>query len=102
MRRLRVAYLVAAIVLVVVLPIGEASVLLVLFVAVTLAAAALMLRSAAEPPSRVVAVGNDPATLALQRRIVPELRMHRPVATIEAQGRWRAAGAARRQFRVVS
>jgi hypothetical protein len=99
---LRVAYLVAAVLLLLLLPLGEATVLLALFVAADLAAAALMLRLAEPQPASIVAIGGDTRTLALHRRIVPELRMRRPVATIEVQVRWRAAAEARRQFRVVS
>ena len=102
LRGLRVAYLVAAIVLLLVLPIGPAGVLLALFVAVDLGAAALMFRQAAPQSARVVAVTADPAVVALLRRTVPELRMHRPMATVEAQVRWRAAAQARRQFHAVS
>ncbi|HZK89077.1 MAG TPA: hypothetical protein VFC56_02925 [Stellaceae bacterium] len=99
---LRVAFLIAAIVLLLVLPFGEASVLIALFVAVDLAAAALLPRPAAPQPANIVPSGKDARTLALLRRTVPELRMRRPAATVEAQVRWRAAAEARRQFRVIS
>jgi hypothetical protein len=99
---LRVAYLIAAVLLLLLLPVGEAGVLLALFVAVDLAAAALLLRPSEPRPERIVAIAGDPQTLALHRRIVPALRMRRPMATVEAQVRWRAAAEARRRFRVVS
>jgi hypothetical protein len=99
---LRVAYLAAAVVLLLLLPLGHVAVLLVLFVAVDLAAAALMLRQPEPRPRTVVVVGGDDGSLALMRRTVPALRMRRPVAAVEAQVRWREAAEARRQFRVVT
>ena len=104
---LRLAYLIAAVVLLLMLPAGEDSVLLVLFVAIDLGAAALLLRPDAARPGRVVALrGNgarfaDDASLVLMRRTVPALRSRRPAVAIEAQVRWRAAADARRQFRAV-
>lgn len=95
--RLRVAYLAAAVLLLLLLPLGSASVLLALFVAVDLAAAALMLGHAIKRPASIVTVSADPATVSLLRRTVPALRMRRPAATIEVQVRWRAAAEARRQ-----
>lgn len=100
--RLRVAYLAAAVLLLLLLPLGSGSVLLTLFVAVDLAAAALMLRHVMPRPARkIVPVAADPATLPLLRRTVPALRMRRPAVIIEAQIRWRIAAAARRQLRVI-
>jgi hypothetical protein len=85
---LRSLYLITAVLLLLILPIGQASVMLVLFVASVLAAAALMLRPETAPLS-VAAIGGDAATTALLRRALPELRMRRPAVTIEAQLRWR-------------
>jgi hypothetical protein len=99
---LRAAFLFAAIVVLLVLPYGEVSVLLALFVAVDLGAAALMLRRTAPPETTILPVGKDPQTLALLRRTVPALRMRRPAATAEAQVRWRAAAEARRRIRLIS
>lgn len=98
---LRAAYLVTAIVLLLILPFGDA-VLLVLFVAVDLAAAALLLRQAEPPAKTVLVVGADDGRLGLLRRTVPALRKHRPTATVEAQVRWREAVKARRRFQIVS
>lgn len=86
---LRSLYLTAAVLLALALPIGRASVVLVLFVAAVLGAAALMLRSEGAEPLSIAAIGGDAATLALFRRTMPELRMRRPAVTIEAQIRWR-------------
>jgi len=88
---LRLAFLTAALLVLLVMPFGDASVLLVLFVAVDLGAAALMLCSGdtSAAPVPVAAIGSDVASLALLRRTVPELRMRRPVVAIEAQVRWR-------------
>jgi hypothetical protein len=99
LRGLRLAYLFAAVLLLLIMPIGQASVTLVLFVAVDLTATALMLRSEPAPPAPVVAIGGDTAALALLRRTVPELRMRRPLATIEAQVLWRQAAQNYRQRR---
>jgi hypothetical protein len=96
---LRLAYLVAAALLLLILPIGHASVVLVLFVAVALGAAALMLDRSEPEPATVVIVGADELSLALLRRTVPALRMRRPIAAVEAQVRWREAVQARRQLR---
>ena len=87
--RLRVCCLVGAVLLSLILPIGEASVALALFVALVLGAAALMLRPEAPEPRSVAAIGGDMAITALFRRTRPELRMHRPAMTVEAQIRWR-------------
>lgn len=86
---LRSLYLIAAIALLLIMPVGQASVFLVLFVAADLGAAALMLRPETAEPLSVAAIGGDTATLALFRRTMPELRMRRPAVTIEAQLRWR-------------
>jgi len=89
---LRSTYLIAAVLILLILPYGHASVLLALFVAADLAAAALLLQSDELPSAGpVVALAGDTASLALLRRTVPELRMHRPVATVEVQMRWREA-----------
>ncbi|HWB51861.1 MAG TPA: hypothetical protein VG651_22325 [Stellaceae bacterium] len=98
-RALRLAFLTAAVLLLAVLPWGEAGVILVLFVAADLGAAALMLRS--QPPQgfRVVHLGGDADNLALLRRVVPELRMRRPVLAVDAQVQWRQAAEAHRRRR---
>jgi hypothetical protein len=101
-RGLRLGYLVTALVLLLILPIGQASVTLVLFVAADLGAAALMLRPIPARPTPVEVLSGDVASLGLLRRTVPQLRMRRPAATIEEQVRWREAAEARRNFRVVS
>jgi hypothetical protein len=99
-RKLRLACLIAAIILLLIMPWGQASVMLVLFVAADLGAAALMLQSSREPAASVVAFDGDMASLALLRRTVPELRMRRPAGAIDAQIRWRqAAEAAQRRRR---
>lgn len=86
---LRSLYLIAAILLLLAMPVGQASVMLVLFVAAVLGAAALILRPEAAEPLSVAAIGGDAATMALFRRTMPELRMRRPAVTVEAQLRWR-------------
>jgi hypothetical protein len=96
---LRSCCLMVAVLLSLILPIGEASVVLVLFVAAVLGAAALMLRPEAAEPRSVAAVGGDMATMALFRRTRPELRMHRPAITVEAQIRWRQEAERRRRNR---
>jgi len=94
---LRVAYLLAAALLLLILPIGDAAVMLALFVAVDLAAAALLLsRPAARPQPALVAIGDD-SSLQLYRRTVPALRSRRPAAIIEAQIAWRQAAEYRRR-----
>ena len=98
---IRVAYLTAAIGLFLLLPFGDATLLLGLFVAVDLAAAALLLRRAKPQAGNVVVVDVDDASVPLLRRTVPRLRARRPVAAVEAQVRWREAAKARRWFRVV-
>jgi hypothetical protein len=101
---LRQAYLTTAVLLLLVMPWGHASVVLVLFVAADLGAAALMLRS--EPATAAPGVATiraeihrDPASLALLRRTVPELRMRRPADAVEAQIRWRQAAETHRRQR---
>jgi hypothetical protein len=96
---LRVAYLLAAVLLLLILPLGDTSVCLALFVAVDLATAALLLsRLAAERPRNVATIG-DGTTVPLFRRTVPALRSRRPAAIIEEQVAWRQA-AARHRHRV--
>ena len=100
---LRVAFLVAAVLLLVILPVGEVTVLLALFVAVDLAAAALLLRpDAPQPNNSIVALDGDAASVALLRRTVPVLRMRRPAATVEAQVLWRQAAEKHRQRRGIA
>jgi hypothetical protein len=98
---LRNAYLMAAVLLLLIMPLGHASVLLALFAAVSLGAAAMMLRPEAAQAASVVTLGGDTARLALLRRTVPELRMRRPLATVEAQIQWRQAAQNYRQRREV-
>jgi hypothetical protein len=88
---LRSVYLIIAMLLLLIMPIGHPSVLLVLFVAADLGAAALSLRPKAAEPTPVVSIAGDTIRLALLRRTVPELRMRRPLATVEAQIQWRQA-----------
>ena len=95
---LRVAYLLAAVLLLTMLPVSQSSVLLALFVAVDLAAAALLLNRSEPQQSGVVAIA-DRANLPLFRRTVPELRSRRPAAIIEAQVAWRQAAEFRRRRR---
>jgi hypothetical protein len=103
LKKLRAAYLAAAVLLLVLMPVGDSAVLLLLFVAVDLAAAALFLSSVAETskPATVVSIG-DEAALPLLRRTVPELRSRRPAAIIEAQVAWRQAAAFRRRHGVAA
>ena len=100
---LRVAYLIAAVLLLLLLPVGEAGVLLALFVAVDAAVAALVLRRLTPQirPRQVVAL-REVASLALFRRTVPALRARRPVAIIDAQVAWRQAAEFRRRRRVAA
>lgn len=86
---LRSAYLIAALLLLLIVPAGEAFAALAIFAMADLCAAALQRPRAA--PGSVVPVGGDTASLALLRRTVPELRMRRPATIIEAQERWRLA-----------
>lgn len=87
----RRARLIVAVLILLLLPLGQAGGLLALVVAVDLAAAAR--RRPDEPPAAgpVVTLAGDATRLALLRRTVPTLRMRRPPATVEAQMRWRAA-----------
>jgi hypothetical protein len=103
LKKLRVAFLAAAVLLLMLMPVGDAAVLLLLFVAADLAAAALFLSSvAATPrPAMVVSIGDEQA-LPLLRRTVPELRSRRPAGIIEAQVAWRQAAAFRRRHGVVA
>ena len=97
---LRVAYLLAAVLLLTILPVNQTSVILALFVAVDLAAAALFLSRAPLRPSGIVAIG-DSASVPLFRRTVPELRSRRPAVIIEAQVQWRQAAEFRRRRNVM-
>jgi hypothetical protein len=94
---LRTAYLLAAVLLLTALPVSQSSVMLALFVAVDLAAAALFLsRPVAATSPAVHAIGNQ-ASLPLLRRTIPELRSRRPAAIIELQVQWRQAAEFRRR-----
>ncbi len=99
---LRLAYLAATVLLFLLMPWGEASVLSVMFVAVDLAAAALLLRPEAPRGFRVVRLRGEADSLELLRRIVPELRMRRPAYAIDAQVQWRQAAEAHRRRREFS
>lgn len=100
--KLRLAFLTVALLLLLVMPWGEAGVTLALFVAVDLGAAALMLRPEQPHGFRVVHLRSDTANLDLMRRIVPELRMHRPALAIDARIQWRQAAEAHRRRREFS
>jgi hypothetical protein len=92
-------YLLIAVLLLLVMPLDHGSVMLVLFVAADLGAAALMLRPDAVPASTPAAIAVDAAALALYRRTLPELRIRRPAVTIEAQTRWRQQAERHRRLR---
>ncbi|HVH81673.1 MAG TPA: hypothetical protein VM782_19890 [Stellaceae bacterium] len=96
-RALRLAYLIAAVLLLMLTPWSEGGVALVLFVAADLGAAALMLRPELAEAAPVVVIAGDLDSLALLRRTVPELRMRRPAVAIDVQVRWRQAAEARRR-----
>jgi cytochrome c-type biogenesis protein CcmH/NrfG len=93
---LRAAYLLAAVLLLLILPLGDTSVFLTLFVAVDLAAAALLLDRPATASRKVVEIGAA-TNVELFRRTVPALRSRRPAAIIEAQVAWRQAAEYRRR-----
>ena len=93
---LRVAYLAAAVLLLLALPVTDSSELLALFVAVDLAAAALFLSKLEPTKPSIVAIGDNP-NLPLLRRTLPQLRGRRPVVVIEAQVSWRQAAEFRRR-----
>lgn len=99
---LRLAFLTVALLLLLMMPWGEAGVMLTLFVAVDLGAAALMLRPEQPRGFRVVHLRNEAANLELMRRILPELRMRRPVLAIDAQIQWRQMAEAHRRRRELS
>ena len=80
------------------LPLGDATVLLALAVAVDIAAL-LAVRQAPTRASVVMPIGKSGGSLYLRRRTVPELRMHRPGRVVEAQARWRQASEAHRRIR---
>ena len=94
-------YLLAAVLLALILPVGQASVVLVLFVAAVLGAAATMLRPDTARALSVAAIAGDASTMALLRRTMPELRMRRPAVTIEAQIRWRQEAERHRRQREI-
>jgi len=97
---LRSLYLIVAVLLLLLMPIGHASgVLLVLFVAADLGAAALMLRSEPGKHPGPTAITGDATSQTLYRRTRPELRMRRPAVTIEAQIRWRQEAERHRRLR---
>jgi len=91
LRGLRAAYLAAAVLLLLVLPLGDSSVFLALFVAVDLAAACLMLTRPEPQPAPLARIGDSEADPSLIRRTAPGLRGRRPVVVIDEQVRWRQA-----------
>ena len=98
---LRLACLAAAVVLLVALPVGEATVLLALMLTLDLAAAAWALRLPAPAPRRVVApiikaFEVDEVSLQLLRRTVPAMRMRHPDGVVTVQVHWRKAAETRR------
>lgn len=95
----RSLYLIVAVLLLLIMPLGHASVMLSLFVAADLGAAALMLRPKTAEPSTPAPLDVDVAPLPLHRRTLPELRMRRPAVTIEAQVRWRQQAEQHRRLR---
>lgn len=99
LRCLRLAGLVTAVPLLAALPIDDVGVVLMLFVAVDLAVAALILGKAKEQLTTAVAVSDDVVSLTLRRRTEPVLRMRRPMATVEAQVAWRQTAERHRRRR---
>ena len=99
---LRAAYLFAAVVLLTILPVNQTSVILALFIAVDLAAAALFLTRATPRAQPAVFALGDNANLPLLRRTVPGLRSRRPAVIIEAQVQWRQAAEFRRRRHVLA
>jgi hypothetical protein len=83
-------------------PVGDTSVVLTLAIALDLAVL-LAIRQPRPTPrqaaaqSVVLPIGKAGGSLYLRRRTVPGLRMRHPDGVIEAQTRWRQAGAARRR-----
>ena len=94
---LRVACLLIAVLVLTTLPVSQSSVMLALFVAVDLAAAALFLSRPATTTSPGIFTIGDKANLPLLRRTIPELRSRRPAAIIEVQVQWRQAAVFRRR-----
>jgi hypothetical protein len=110
---LRVAYLLGAALLLVGLPVGDATALFALLLALDVAIAALVLRHLPrrQPPNTpaqpiiaawVGRIGTGHSTVQLMRRTAPELRMRRPANVIAVQARWRMAAAARGRNRAAS
>ena len=112
---LRVAYLLGAVLLLVGLPVGDATALFALLLALDVAIAALVLRhlprrqpgpqdTSAQPviAAWVGQIGAGHSTVQLMRRTAPELRMRRPANVIAVQARWRMAAAARGRDRAAS
>jgi hypothetical protein len=97
---LRLLGLVGAALVVLVLPVGDATVLLALTLAVDLAVALLAVRQVpARRQSVVLPIGKQGGSIYLRRRTEPALRMHRPSGVVEAQIRWRQTSEARRRVR---
>jgi hypothetical protein len=100
---LRLAGTVAASLPVLMLPVGDATVLMMLFVALDIGVVAVVLLRVRSPrvelPANTVFPPGVDETLLLLRRTLPELRMRRPGAVIEEQVRWRQVAEARRRAR---
>jgi membrane protein implicated in regulation of membrane protease activity len=112
---LRVAYLSGAVLLLVGLPVGDATALFALLLALDVVIAVLVLRhlprrqprpqdTSAQPviAAWVGRIGAGHSTVQLMRRTAPELRMRRPANVIAVQARWRMAAAARGRDRAAS
>ena len=100
---LRLAGFVAASLSLLMLPVSDATVLMVLFVALDIGVGIVLLRRVrprrvALPANTVFPAGVDESLLLL-RRTLPELRMRRPGAVIEEQVRWRQVAEAHRRAR---
>jgi hypothetical protein len=100
---LRLAGTVAALLPVLMSPVGDATVLMMLFVALDIGVVALVLRhvrpARIELPANTVFPPGVEESLLLLRRTLPELRMRRPGAVIEEQVRWRQVAEAHRRAR---
>jgi hypothetical protein len=100
---LRAAYLAAAVLLLLVLPLGDSSVFLALFVAVDLAAACLMFPGPEPQPAPPLArIGGSEADPSLIRRTIPGLRGRRPEVVIDEQVRWRQAAEFRQRRKALA
>jgi hypothetical protein len=87
---------VAAMILVVA-PIGNATILLVVATTLNMRLAAIVVREVLGRKAAAAAALDDQRQLQLRRRTIPQLRARRPFGVIEAQVRWRQAAEARRR-----